>query len=83
MTDKRTHSPGQDLDVTIWVGKGGLDAVTDELDAQLADRELVKVKFLRSARSGTTAQELATELAHRTNATVHEQRGHTAVIGRD
>ena len=52
--ERRAH----DLDVTVWVGKAGLDPVVEELRDQLADRELVKVKFLRSARGGTTTEEL-------------------------
>ncbi|WP_380681693.1 YhbY family RNA-binding protein [Salinigranum sp. GCM10025319] len=73
---KRAH----DLDVTVWVGKSGIDAVVDELGDQLRDRDLVKVKFLRSARGGTTTEELAAELADRVDAEVFETRGHTAVM---
>ncbi|MFC6988256.1 YhbY family RNA-binding protein [Haloplanus sp. GCM10025708] len=75
---KRAH----DLDVTVWVGKSGIDAVVDELDDQLADRELVKVKFLRAARGGTTVEELADDLADRVEADVVETRGNTAVLYR-
>jgi len=71
-----------DLDVTVWVGKSGLDPVADELSDQLAERELVKVKFLRSARGGTTVEELAADLAERTNADLVDTRGHTAVYHR-
>jgi RNA-binding protein len=73
---KRAH----DLDVTVWVGKSGIDAVVDELGDQLRDRDLVKVKFLRSARGGTTTEELAADLADRVDAEVFETRGHTAVM---
>jgi RNA-binding protein len=73
---KRAH----DLDVTVWVGKSGIDAVVDELGDQLRDRDLVKVKFLRSARGGTTTEELAADLADRVDAEVFETRGHTAVL---
>ena len=73
---KRAH----DLDVTVWVGKSGIDAVVDELGDQLGDRDLVKVKFLRSARGGTTTEELAADLADRVDAEVFETRGHTAVM---
>ncbi|WP_247731454.1 YhbY family RNA-binding protein [Halovivax limisalsi] len=75
---KRAH----DLDVTVWVGKGGVDAVADELDAQLDDRDLVKVKFLRAARGGTDTEELATDLAEDVGAKIHDTRGHTAVLYR-
>ena len=75
---KRAH----DLDVTVWVGKSGLDPVVDELKDQLDDRELVKVKFLRSARGGTDVETLAVDLADRTDAEVIETRGNTAVLHR-
>lgn len=70
------------LDVTVWVGKNGIDAVTDELNDQLQDRDFVKVKFHRAARGGTDAETLANELAETVNASVIESRGHTAVLER-
>jgi RNA-binding protein len=73
---KRAH----DLDVTLWVGKGGIDPVVEEAADQLADRELVKVKFLRAAQGGTTVDELAADLADRANADVVETRGNTGVL---
>jgi RNA-binding protein len=79
MSDDR-RARAHDLDVTVWVGKGGLDPVEDELSDQLDDRELVKVKFLRAARGGTTTEELAEELADRVDADVVETRGHTGVF---
>jgi RNA-binding protein len=66
----------------VWVGKSGLDAVVGECDDQLKDRELVKVKFLRSARGGTDVETLADDLADQTNASVVETRGNTAVLYR-
>ncbi|WP_276260740.1 YhbY family RNA-binding protein [Haloglomus litoreum] len=81
MTDdlkQRAH----DLDVTVWVGKAGLDPVVEELRDQLEGEELVKVKFLRSARGGTTTEELAEELADRAGATLFRTRGHTGVFRR-
>ena len=71
-----------ELDVTVWVGKNGLDPVEDELNDQLADAEFVKAKFLRAARGGTTTEDLAAELADRVNADVVRTRGHTAVFER-
>jgi RNA-binding protein len=75
---KRAH----DLDVTVWVGKRGVGAVVDELDDQLRDTDLVKVKFLRAARGGTTVEELADDLADRVDADVVETRGNTGVLYR-
>ena len=68
------------LDVTVWVGKSGIDPVADELRTQLDDNELVKVKFLRSARGGTDVETLAVDLADRAEAEVFETRGNTAVM---
>jgi RNA-binding protein len=69
-----------DLDVTVWVGKKGIDAVVDELDDQLNNEELVKAKFLRSARGTDDTEELAAALAERVDAEVIDTRGHTAVF---
>ena len=82
MTDRTPHERAHDVDVTVWVGKAGIDAVVDELSDQLDDRELVKAKFLRAARGGTTTEELAADLALRVGAEVVETRGHTAVFHR-
>lgn len=68
-----------ELDVTVWVGKGGIDAVTEELSDQLADRKLVKVKFHRAARGSGTTEEVAEDLAEAVDATLVETRGNTAV----
>ncbi|NGM71474.1 YhbY family RNA-binding protein [Natronolimnobius sp. AArcel1] len=75
---KRAH----DLDVTVWVGKSGLESVVDELNDQLSNADLVKVKFLRAARAGSSTEEQAADLADRVNGKLVETRGHTAVIYR-
>lgn len=80
MSDQQLRKEAHDLDVTVWVGKHGIDAVVDELADQLDDAKLVKVKFLRAARGGTTTDELATELADAVNAELIETRGNTAVL---
>jgi RNA-binding protein len=79
MTDEELRTQIHDLDVTVWVGKGGIESVADELGDQLADRKLVKVKFLRAARGGMSTDELAAELAGQVNAEVVDVRGNTAV----
>lgn len=81
MTGHRTDASSQSLDVTVWVGKRGIDAVVDEVGEQLNDRDAVKVKFLRSCRTGTDVKTLARGLAEQVDATVIDTRGHTAVIG--
>ena len=82
MTSTSRRERIHNLDVTLWVGKHGIDAVVDELDDQLRDRDLVKVKFHRAARAGTDTETLAADLAERVNASVVETRGHTAVVER-
>ena len=82
MSDATRAQRLHELDVTVWVGKNGLDPVEDELNDQLADADFVKMKFLRAARGGTTAEDLAAELADRVNADVVRTRGHTAVFER-
>ncbi|WP_070365069.1 YhbY family RNA-binding protein [Halodesulfurarchaeum formicicum] len=79
---EKYRAQAQDLDVTVWVGKSGIEAVRDELDDQLANRELVKVKFLRSARGGTSTDELAADLAEMVDAELIETRGNTGVYHR-
>ena len=82
MADRTLRERAHDVNVTVWVGKAGIEAVTGELSDQLDDRELVKAKFLRAARGGTTTEELADDLADRVGAEVVETRGHTAVFHR-
>lgn len=82
MNDADRRRQIHELDVTVWVGKNGIEAVTEELDDQLADSEFVKVKFLRAARGGTTTEELAEDLADAVGADLVETRGHTAVYER-
>ncbi|GAB3039147.1 YhbY family RNA-binding protein [Natronobiforma cellulositropha] len=82
MDERELKRRAHDVDVTVWVGKSGLEAVVDELNDQLAERNLVKVKFLRAARAGATTEEQAATLAEEVNADLIETRGHTAVLHR-
>jgi RNA-binding protein len=82
MSDTTRAQRIHDLDVTVWVGKNGISAVTDELDDQLGEREFVKLKFHRAARGGTDKETLADELADAVGASVVQTRGHTAVLER-
>ncbi|WP_435349067.1 YhbY family RNA-binding protein [Haloarchaeobius sp. HRN-SO-5] len=79
MNREDLRKQAHDLDVTVWVGKGGVEAVASELADQLGSNELVKVKFLRAARGGTSTEVLAEELADRVDAELVETRGNTAV----
>ncbi len=80
MSDQQLRKEAHDLDVTVWVGKSGIEAVVDELADQLDDRKLVKAKFLRAARGGSSTDELAAELAEAVGADLVETRGNTAVF---
>ncbi|MBV0901918.1 YhbY family RNA-binding protein [Haloarcula salina] len=80
MSDASRQQRIHDLDATLRVGKSGIESVADELDTQLENTDLVKVKFLRSSRGGTTAEELADDLADLVGADVVQVRGHTAVF---
>lgn len=79
MTNEELRKQAHDLDVTVWVGKGGIGSAVEEFDTQLQQNDLVKVKFLRAARGGTTTEELAEDLAERSGADLVEVRGNTAV----
>jgi RNA-binding protein len=83
MDEEKARKAAHELDATVRVGKKGVEAVADELTAQLANEEPRKVKFLRSSRGGTTTDELAEELAEEAGARLIETRGHTAVYVRD
>ncbi|MFB6199033.1 MAG: YhbY family RNA-binding protein [Halobacteriaceae archaeon] len=74
------RAEAHDLDVTVWVGKAGIDAVIEELSNQLEERKLVKVKFLRSARGDQDVEDLAAALQERVDAELVETRGNTAVF---
>jgi RNA-binding protein len=80
MDIQELRKQAHDLDVTVWVGSGGVDAVVDELAGQLEARELVKVKFLSARDPDTSTEDLADALAERVGATLVETRGHTAVF---
>lgn len=80
MNDDELRKRAHEADVTVWVGKSGIEPVADELRDQLDDRDVVKAKFLRAAQGGTTTEELADDLADRVNADLVETRGHTAVF---
>ena len=78
MNDREQRKRVHETDATVRVGKGGVEAVAEELSDQLRERDLVKVKFLRAARGGTDTEQLANELAEVAEAELIETRGHTA-----
>lgn len=82
MSSENRREKMHTLDVTLWVGKNGVEQVVEELENQFEERQFVKAKFHRSSRAGTDTEALATELADRVDGTVVDTRGHTAVIER-
>lgn len=76
---KDLDTKAHEADVTVWVGKSGLEAVVDELKDQVHDRDVVKVKFLRAARGNKDTEELAEELAEMASVDIVDVRGNTAV----
>jgi RNA-binding protein len=82
MSNGELRARANDLDATLRVGKRGPEAVLGELNDQLAEQNLVKVRFLRAARAGTDVETLATEMAPEVSAEVVETRGNTAVFHR-
>lgn len=82
MDSSRRHDlkeRAHDADVTVWVGKKGVEAAADEAKSQLESRDLVKVKVLRA---GGDPEEAAEELAEQADAEVVDVRGRTVVVAR-
>lgn len=71
----------QRIQPKVHVGKNGItDATIDELRRHLKLDKLVKVRLLPAAtEGGAQDQDQAEALAAKTNATLIEVRGHTAV----
>ncbi len=79
---QRLRAEAQSLDVTLQVGKAGVNAnLVEEARAQLEDHGLIKVRLLRSARSqADDRQAVAEEIADRAEAELVEVRGNTCVL---
>jgi RNA-binding protein len=71
-----------ELESTLQIGKSGIEVVVEELERQLNDRKLVKVKFLKSAFIEGNRQELSEKLASLTDSELIDIRGNTAVFRR-
>lgn len=66
---------------TIWVGKNGATGqVMAEICRQLEEREMVKIKMLKSALKNKEAKALASEIAQQTGASLIDVRGHTITL---
>ncbi len=74
----------KDENPTIWVGKDGLaPQLVSEIDKQLQQNKMVKVRVLPAAMQGEiTAQVIAANAAEETNAALVEVRGHVFILFR-
>jgi RNA-binding protein len=79
----KLRAEAQKLRAEMNIGKFGITAaVVDEVDRQLQEHRLLKVKLLASAREAQGREDLARDLAERTGAELVEIRGNTAVLWR-
>ncbi|NIR86730.1 YhbY family RNA-binding protein [Candidatus Bathyarchaeota archaeon] len=67
---------------TIWVGKQGALQIVNEVSKQLDQREMVKVRILKSALKNETAKNVASKIAQKTSSTLIDVRGHTFILYR-
>ncbi len=67
---------------TIWVGKQGGAQIVNEVSRQLDQREIVKVKLLKSALRTELTKDIASKMAQKTSATLIDVRGHTFILYR-
>ena len=74
----------KDENPTIWVGKDGLTSqLTSEIEKQLQQNKMVKVRILPAALQGdNTAQAIAAKAATKTDAALVEVRGHVFILFR-
>ncbi|MDL5503923.1 MAG: YhbY family RNA-binding protein, partial [Candidatus Methanoperedens sp.] len=63
MNKQEKKADATSIEPTLHVGKSGIDGVVEELKVQLKNRNMVKVKIIRSAFVQTGKKELAQKLA--------------------
>ncbi len=78
---ERNKGPSLALAPSIWIGKNGInDSVVRELQQQLKNNRLVKVKILRSALEyQMSRRDIAAQLERLSGAPLVELRGYMAV----
>ncbi len=82
MNKQNYRAEAAGLEVTLQVGKSGIEKVVEELKNQLKTRKMVKVKLLKTAFLDGDKKELAEKLARLTDSELIEVRGNTAVFRR-
>ena len=66
---------------TVCVGKNGASKDTiDQIEKQLKEKEMVKVRILKSALAHEQAKQVAMKIAEQTEASLVEVRGHTFML---
>ncbi len=69
------------MESSTHVGKNGVtDSLVEEINRQLKDNKLVKVKVLKSALESMPRDEIAKVLAEKTGSELIEVRGNTVVL---
>lgn len=69
------------MEATTHVGKNGVTpSLIEEINRQLKDNKLVKIKLLKSAVELKPREEMARELAEKTKAELIEVKGNTIVL---
>ncbi|UCG45805.1 MAG: YhbY family RNA-binding protein [Candidatus Bathyarchaeota archaeon] len=66
---------------TIWIGKeGATSQIQGEICRQLEQKEVVKVKMLKTALKDEDAAQIAFRLAQQTESELIDLRGHTFIL---
>ena len=69
------------IEPATHIGKNGVtDSLVEEINRQLKDNKLIKVKVLKSAIESMSREEIARLLAEKSGAELIEVRGNTVVL---
>jgi RNA-binding protein len=75
------RSTAANIEPATHIGKNGVtDSLIVEINRQLKDNKLIKVKVLKSALESMPREEIARALAAKTGAELIEVRGNTVVL---
>ena len=66
---------------TVWIGKEGVaPGIVDEISRQLEQKEVVKVKILKSAIKKEEAKKIGVKIAQETTSSLIDVRGHIILL---
>lgn len=78
---KELRSKSKSLDPSVQIGKSGLsESIIKEVKKQLDQKDMIKIKLLRSAIEDSDKKKIAEELAKKTGAELIDQIGFTLVL---